>query len=101
MQGRQSHRLPSTQNFQNLNSRGARRVLIFLDDEGEAAEDVTEDAATEDAFDVLSVAEVFLERLPPACGFLRFRDAIAFEPHALNSHCAIALVERLNQTLKK
>ena len=62
-----------------LKQSGARRVNLFRDVEGEATEDVTENAATEEAFDVLIVAEVFLERLPPTWGFFGLRDVIAFE----------------------
>ncbi|XP_075255316.1 uncharacterized protein LOC142348034 [Convolutriloba macropyga] len=47
--------------------------------EGEATDDVTEEAATDEALDVFKVADVFRERFPPAWGFLGFRDAIALE----------------------
>ena len=58
---------------------GALRFLLVFDVDGEAIDDVADDAATEEAFDVLSVAEDCLERYPPACGFLNLRDVMALE----------------------
>ena len=58
---------------------GDLRFLFVFDVEGEAIDDVTDDAATEEAFDVLNVAEDCLEHFPPACSILGLRDDIAFE----------------------
>ena len=47
--------------------------------EGEAIHEVTDNAATDEAFDVLRVADDCLERLLPVCGFLGLREGIALE----------------------
>ena len=47
--------------------------------EGEAVDEVTDDAATEEAFDVFNVVDDCLERLLLVCGFLGLREEMAFE----------------------
>ena len=58
---------------------GALLFLLVFDVEGEAVDEVTDDAATEEAFDVLNVVDDCLERLLPVCGFLGLREDMAFE----------------------
>ena len=47
--------------------------------EGEAVDEVTDDAATEEALDVFNVVEDCRDRFLPVCGFLGLREDMALE----------------------
>ena len=52
---------------------------MFFEVEGEAVDEVTDDAATQEAFDVFSRVDDILERLLPVGAFLGSREDIALE----------------------
>ena len=52
---------------------------MVFDLDGEAVDEVTDDAATEDALDVFKVVDDLLERLLPGCGFFGLREYMAFD----------------------
>ena len=56
---------------------GALLFLLVFDVEGEAVDEVTDDAATEEAFDVFSVVVDCLERLLLVCGVLGLWEDMA------------------------
>ena len=47
--------------------------------EGEAVDEVTDDAAMEDVLDIFKLADDLLERVLPGSGFFGLRDDMAFE----------------------
>ena len=53
--------------------------LLAFEVEGEAVDEVTDDAATEEAFDVFSLVDDCLERLLPDGGFFGLREDMALE----------------------
>ena len=77
--GMESFSLTEQIELSNPKYSGALRVLSSFEAVGEAVYEVNDDAATDEALDVLGVSDDQQERPVPAWGFLGFRDDIALE----------------------
>ena len=76
--GEESSLMEQTE-FSKPKSSGARRFLLVFDVDGKAVDEVTDDAAIEDALDVFKLVDDLLERLVPSCGFYDLREDMAIE----------------------
>ena len=65
--------------FSKPKSSGAGRFLLVFDVDGEAVDELTDDAAIEDALDVFKLVDDWLELLLPSCGFYGLREDMAIE----------------------
>ena len=52
---------------------------MVFDVDGEAVDEVNDDASIEDALDVFKLMDDLIERLLPSCGFFGLRDDMAFD----------------------
>ena len=77
--GMESFSLTEQIDLSNPKNSGALRVLLSFEVVGEAVEEMTEDAATDEALDVLGVSDDRQERPFPAWGFLGFWEDIVLE----------------------